>query len=538
MLRIALRLGRGGFIAATLIAAFNGIAQSLGYDAIAGGTPQARAAFAAQVELLGRQLTFLLPIPTQVETLAGFLQWRHYGTLPLIYGTWAFLSAAGAARGDEERGQVEQWLAAGVSRARYVVSRSGAFLILATASVAVTGLATLGGAALAGEKLPLAGLVQQTAVLLALTLCCYAIAMLVAQLATTGRSAAGLSAAVLGSLFLIAGASRTGGLEAIAPLSPFWHFERSRPLIAGGGIDVSSLVWTVVLTIASLGVALSLFVARDHGASALRRRAGTGAARRHAATRPTLRLPVLAPLDRQLSGLAGWTLGLAALGSFLGSVLPTMIRVASEIPLVRLMVLRGSVSDLESAFVGNVWGSSALLVLSAFAVSQVAGWISDETEGRLEMTLSAPVARGRVVLERAAVLAIGSVVLVAVASLTLALATRSAGLNVDIVRFAGASALLVPLVVAIGAIGALLGALRPRATVWIVSTVVIASYFINQLAPMFDLPAAVRNLSLFELYGSPLVLGPNWTGLAIQVAVIVGGFGLAMLAMSRRDVTR
>lgn len=538
MLRIALRLGRGGFIAATALAALNGIAQSLGFDAIVGETAQARAAFAAQMELLGRQLTFLLPAPVQVDTLAGFLQWRHYGTLPLVYGVWALLAASGAARGDEERGQVEQWLAAGVSRARYLAARAGAFFALVLVSVSLTALAALAGAALAGEALPLEGLAAQSLLLAAVSLCCYAITLLVSQLAATGRTAAGLAAAVLGALFLIAGAARSGGLEALAPISPFWQFERSRPLLAGGGVDGASFAGTVAIAAAALGLALALFLRRDHGSSALRRRAGGGRARRHAATRGTLGLPVVAMLDRQAVGLLGWTIGLAVLGLFLGSLLPTMIRLAGEVPLMRLMVLRGGAGDLESAFVGTVWGSAALLVLAAYAVSQVAAWIADETEGRLEMTLSAPVPRWRVVLERAAVLAVGAAVLVAAASGTVAVVTRSAGLDVDLSRFAGAAALLVPVVVATGAIGAVVAAVRPRAAVAILGTIVVASYFIDQLSPLFGWPELVRNLSLFALYGSPLLLGPNWGGLGIQLALIAGGFGLAMVALAHRDVAR
>ena len=538
MLRIALRQGRAGLLAATAIGAFNGVAQAFGYAAIAGDTPATRAAFAAQMELLGRQLTFLLPVPTQVETIAGFLQWRHFGTLPLVYGVWALLAATGAARADEERGHVEMWLAAGVARFRYLASRIGAFAVFALASAAITCGATLLGASLAGGTLPLAGLAAQGLALAALTLCCYGVGLIVSQVAVTGRAAAGIGAALLGALFLVAGAARNGGLETIAPISPFWQYERSRPLVAGGSLDVPSVAWLVAVAAVATAVAALLFVRRDLGASALPRRVSRSAAVRVHARRPSLRIPVVAGLDRQLGGLLGWSIGLGALGLFLGSLLPTMIRVAKEVPLVQLMVLRGGAGDLESGFVGAVWGSTALLVLSAYAISQVAGWAADEAEGRLEMALSAPITRSRVVLERAATLTVGASLLVLVASLVVGAVVRAQGLAVDTAKFAGASALFVPLVVAFGAIGAVLIGWRPRAAVWILGFVVVASYFIQQLAPMFDFPDLVRNLSLFELYGTPILLGPNWSGFATQLAIIAGGFGVALVAMSRRDITR
>ena len=538
MLRIALRQGRAGLIATTAIAAFNGVAQALGYAAIAGDTPATRAAFAAQMELLGRQLTFLLPVPTQVETIAGFLQWRHFGTLPLVYAVWALLAATGAARADEERGHVEMWLAAGVARFRYLASRIGAFAVVAVASVATACGATLLGATLAGGTLPLDVLAAQGLALAAVTLCCYGLGLVVSQVAVTGRAAAGLGAALLGALFLVAGAARNGGLEAVAPLSPFWQYERSRPLLSGGALDGPSVAWLLGAAALATAVAAVLFLRRDHGASALPRRVSRSAATRGPSLRPTLRIPVVAGIDRQLGGLIGWSIGLGAFGLVLGSLLPTMIRLAKEVPLIQLMILRGGPGDLESAFVGAVWGSSALLVLSAYAISQVAGWVADETDGRLEMALSAPITRSRVVLERAATLTVGTTLLVLVASLVVGATIRAQGLAVDLATFAGASALFVPLVVAFGAIGAVLIGWRPRLAVWILGFVAVASYFIQQLAPMFDFPDLVRSLSLFELYGTPLVLGPNWSGLATLLAIIAGGFGAALIAMSRRDITR
>jgi len=538
MLRIALRQGRAGVIAATAIAAFNGIAQALGYAAIAGDTPATRAAFAAQMELLGRQLTFLLPAPTQVDTMAGFLQWRHFGTLPLVYAAWALLAATGSSRADEERGYVEMWLAAGLARFRYLAARAGAFTLYAAISAAITCAATLLGATLAGGTVPLTGLLAQGVALVALTLCCYGLGVLVSQLMVTGRNAAGTGAAVLGTLFLVAGAARSGGLDAIAPLSPFWQYERSRPLISGGTFDVMSVAWLVAISMFATALAAMLFLRRDLGASALPRRVSHAPAVRDPAMRPTLRIPVLAGIDRQLGGLVGWAIALGAFGLFLGSLLPTMIRLAKEVPLIQLMVLRGGAGDLESGFVGAVWGSTALLVLSCYAIAQVAGWVADESDGRLEMALSAPVTRSRIVLERAATLFVGASLLVIVASVVIGGVTRAQGLSVDLARFAGASALLVPLVVALGAIGAVLIGWRPRAAVWLLVLVTVASYFIQQLAPMFGFPDVVRNLSLFELYGTPMLLGPNWAGLAAQLAIVVVGFGAAALAMSRRDITR
>jgi hypothetical protein len=134
LLRLALRLQRVGVIATGVLAGIGVVVNSLGFAQIVGDSPAERAAFAAQMELLGRQLTIMLPAPSHLDTLAGYLQWRWFGSLGLVYAFWALIAASGAGRGDEERGFVETWLASGVGRIRYFATRVVGFMIAAAAS--------------------------------------------------------------------------------------------------------------------------------------------------------------------------------------------------------------------------------------------------------------------------------------------------------------------------------------------------------------------------------------------------------------------
>src|SRR5439155_23187586 len=119
LLRLSFVSHRGGFAATTAIAVLFALLNGIGYVQLAGTDPAQRAVFARQMELLGRQLSYILPLPIELDTMAGYLQWRIFGTIGLIYGFWAILAASGAGRGDEERGLVETWLAAGVTRLRF-----------------------------------------------------------------------------------------------------------------------------------------------------------------------------------------------------------------------------------------------------------------------------------------------------------------------------------------------------------------------------------------------------------------------------------
>ncbi|MDP9280647.1 MAG: hypothetical protein M3P38_00950, partial [Chloroflexota bacterium] len=143
LFRIALKQQVVSLIALSVIFVIGSVLNTVAFVQIAGVTPAERAAFAGQMALLGAQLSYMLPVPVRIDTLAGYLEWRWFGTLVVILGLWAAISASGSGRGDEERGLVEQWLAAGVGRARYLVTRVTVFAAVATTTIAAILIAIL-----------------------------------------------------------------------------------------------------------------------------------------------------------------------------------------------------------------------------------------------------------------------------------------------------------------------------------------------------------------------------------------------------------
>src|SRR5438094_8768458 len=110
------------------------------------------------MEILARQLTYLLPLPHGLGTMAGWIEWRAIGALEVIFAFWAVMAGSGAGRGDEERGLVEHWLAQGVSRARYIAARIAAFALITTIVVTLTLAAAGVGSALGKEPVPASAL--------------------------------------------------------------------------------------------------------------------------------------------------------------------------------------------------------------------------------------------------------------------------------------------------------------------------------------------------------------------------------------------
>ena len=116
LLRLALRSHRGAIITMAIVSALGGAANAFGFVQIAGKTHAERLAFAHSMELIGAQFSYILPPPVQLDTMGGYLTWRNFSSLSIVFAIWAILAATGLARGDEERNLTELWLANGASR--------------------------------------------------------------------------------------------------------------------------------------------------------------------------------------------------------------------------------------------------------------------------------------------------------------------------------------------------------------------------------------------------------------------------------------
>ena len=537
LFRLALRLGRVGAIAAGLIGVAAALAQPLAFAQLAGDTAAEREVFAQQMEILARQLTYLLPLPHELGTMAGWIEWRAIGALEVIFAVWAVMAGSGAGRGDEERGLVERWLAQGVSRARYVAALIAAFALITTIVVTLTLGAAGVGSALGKEPVPALALALQGIALLGLVLCCYAIALFAAQLVTTRRGAVALGGGALLVLYLVDVVARTDGAESIRWISPFWLYDQNHPLTNGGTLDVLKTVALYVTAVIFGAAAAAAFVRRDLGAPLLRRPPRDSKPTTIPASDPLLRLPVLALLDQQRTSLLAWAFVLAALGVFFLSLTRTLVDTMLATPSFRVYMERAGLGTYTS-FIGLAWFSTLVLLLSIYAIVQTNGWAADDQEGRLEIIASQPVSRTRIVVERLVALLAGAAVIVTAAGFALAISARIADIAIDTGHLALGSVLTLGVVFAFGGLGAAGVGWRPRTTVIVLGAVAVASYFLQELAPLFAWPAWVADLSLYALYGNPLSGKVDWARSAALVAIGAVGSVVALAAMRRRDIGR
>src|SRR5262249_57881869 len=123
MLRYAFRLHRWGLVGFGTVMVLSPYFQAGAFAQSAGTTAAQRAAFAHEMSALAVQLSYLLPAPYRVDTLAGYVQWRAWGTFSVVISVWAIAAAAGAVRGGEGKQLVVRWPGAPGSPPRLVASR-------------------------------------------------------------------------------------------------------------------------------------------------------------------------------------------------------------------------------------------------------------------------------------------------------------------------------------------------------------------------------------------------------------------------------
>ena len=532
----SLRLTRWGIAGFSALAFALTLLQSIGFYQIVGHTPAERAAFGRSMAQLAAQFTVLIAAPIRPDTVGGYVQWRAYSFFAILFAIWALVSAYGAARGDEERGLVEQVLATGTARTDALVTRVLGFAAGCVVAVTVAALGVEAGVSGAHESIGIDSLAGVSVNLLGLALCCYALTMLVCQFAAS-RYATAASAIVLLGLFLLNSLSRQlDQLSAWRWLSPFRYYDLSQPLAPGGTFDVrgvealfgSAAVMTVVAAVA--------FSYRDVGSPLVRIPVAPHHVLREPDRNPVWRVPVLRGLYERRAGLAVWTIGVALLGVLMviltKNIVEPLLGLAQLRPYFNLFITSG----IYPSFLGFIWFGFAQLLIAGYAIAQVARWSAEDTGGRLEAVLSNPISRRGVLIERATVVMIGALVVAAASGVAVGIESHAQSIDLNQGRLISASLLLVPMAMFFAAIGALLVSLLPRATVGLLGGFAFVCYFMVQLAPIFHWPSWTQDLSAFHLYGQPLSSGVDITGLVIMLIVAAVGFAVSALLMERRDV--
>jgi len=508
-------------------------------------TPQARASLVS----LGSSFSWIAE-PIALGTPGGYVTWK-YGLTLLIIAIWPLLACSRLLRGEEERGSLDALLSLPRGRVRVVLEK------LAAVWTALLGMGLLIALlAFAGGKSASADFGLGDALLFGLnvSLICGvfgSLALLLSQFTQERGTASGLTGGLLLVFVVLDMAHRViPNTEWLGRISPVYYYNLSKPLAPGYGANPGAMLVLLALCILLSGAAVWLFARRDVGGTV----AGPSFLRLpERAARPERALPVGAwslrsVYTRSLGMIAvpacWWTLGIAGFAGWMVVVVEQteakLTTIYASSPFLKYLITKVGGGDLAT----NATILSALfvlmpLLLMAFAVTQANRWSADEEDGRLELVLSTPQPRLRVLLGRFAALTTATVIIAVLTLAVTAAASVATGLKLDGGNLAAATLSTIPLGLLVAAIGYLLsGWLRTAVDTGLLSFLLVIWFFISYIGPGLNWPDATLRLSAFYYYGTPLLHGLPLLDTLGVLAVGIVALALASLRFVRKDIGR
>ena len=488
--------------------------------------------------------------PIAADTVGGYATFK-IGIFVFLICVWPLLAASRMLRGEEDRGSLDVLLSVPRSRVQVAVQKVAAMWTALLAMAVIIGvLAYLGGRAFKADF----GLDGGLLFGLDLALICAVfggIALLVSQFTPERGPAAGITGALLGIFIVVDMVHRViPNTDWLSRLSPIYYYNLSKPLIPSYGVSVGGLLVLLALAVVLSAAAIWLFARRDVGATvrlpAWARLPQGAAAPVHAlpATEWSLRSVYARSLGTIAWPTCWWTVAFAAFAAWeivavhqLAGKLTTIL--ASDPNGRALKVLQsvgGKANGLDALLLGALFELLPVLLM-AFAVTQVNGWTADQDDGRLEIVLSTPQPRVKVLLGRFAALATATVVVGVVTLAASAVAIAVSGVSLDGTNLVGAILGMIPLGLLIAAIGYLAaGWLRTAADTGLISFLLAAWFFISFVGPDLKWSDAALRLSPFYYYGTPLLHGLQLGNITLVVVVGAVALALASIRFARKDI--
>jgi len=174
-----------------------------------------------------------------------------------------------------------------------------------------------------------------------------------------------------------------------------------------------------------------------------------------------------------------------------------------------------------------------------FALLQALSWASDLERGRMELVLSTPTPRYRLMLEHVGAVFVAAVVVLLAIWLSVLAGARMTDLSVDVSHVFAASLGILPLELIVAAlVYVLAGRLRPGTIVSLSSTFVALSFFVELLHTVLKLPEWVMSLSIFHQYGSPITDGWQWRPFVTMLGIAGVLLTLGLIQFTHSDVER
>lgn len=253
------------------------------------------------------------------------------------------------------------------------------------------------------------------------------------------------------------------------------------------------------------------------------------------------RFPVFAQglRDRRRS-LLWWSLGVAAYISVIAAMWPSirgatgLDDIMSQLPKTILDLMGASDYDISTGagyVSGELFGFMIPIFILILTIGAGAAAIGgSEERGTLDLLLSHPISRRRVLLQSAALIAVEALIFGVVIVVTLAIASPLADLQIVFINSVGAAVGIVLLGTAVGWTALAVGAATGSRSLALAATgsAAAVTYLLGSLSGLVDFLHNAKFISPFFYAndGSPLAHGYTWWH-----ALVLAGVGFVVLAI-------
>ncbi len=481
---------------------------------------------ASMVNLFGNA-TLMGP---KLGTLGGYMSWKYGALFGLGAGLWSILALSGTLAGEARRGSLDFVAAAPFGKRRIALEKLAAhltvlWLAMAVIAVMVFVSSNVFGDPSLGDPIPLGGSIGFALWVGFIAMCFGGLALALAPLLGRAGSAA-VAAIVMVALWVASGLNVGGPFVAV---SPFHWTVNHVPLV--GFYDWTGVAAVGVVAVIFLVIGVELFRRRDLGVTA-------------GLSLPALpkdvlgvRGPVARAFGDQLPRALAWGLGMGLMGGLLASLVGSFAnQVGKDTTIATTFATIFPGFDFATAG-GWLQLYAELFYIAAglAAATFVSKWASDETEGRLEEVLAAPMSRARWVIAGGVAAILAVVVMTVVLAIGIGLGASAGGATAGDAILGSASLGLYA--VAIVGVGFAVGGLwRTSLAAEIAAVVVIATYLVDLLAPALNVPDWVHQLALTTHMGQPMIGQWDLGGVVACVVIAAGGILLGAWGVSRRDL--
>lgn len=468
----------------------------------------------------------------RLDTLGGYVTYHNITLFAIFLSIYGCVLGSRVIRGDEEKHSLEEVLSSGRSRFSVIRDRTmGSFTSIAIISAGL-GLGTAASMSV-GKQPDISGSMISFATVGLCAMAAFCLGLLVSQFVSSTSVAAGLSSLFLTILYVSTNVwEKIGFLGIIHFISPFHYANASRALVPGYGLDISSTLALLLMSAILFALAALVFEHRDYESTLMRTSIHDVPQDRVRVQRKMLNSIWSSILLRGKIGLISWSLSAGAFSALMTYLWPSVKKAWSAFDFLFAVAGSGATSqDQYFAFAGEI----TYPVVAAFVITQASRWVSDLTQGRVEMILASPISWSRLVWQRMLALCVGVTIISIVSVVGLGFGAASAGVHLHgggLLRLVISETLVG---IALGSIACIAVALMANNLVVITMALFVgASYLLSVLIPMLGWPQWLYRISIFTSLGHPYIEWPSIAGFALLLAFALPG-GLIATQIAERS---